>query len=179
MPGDQPCALEDERPAHRSRYGEPQDEDSRRVAWLVVIVAGTAIGGLIAYFAARWYETRQVEIALQQFQRTVAATSVQAQRDAAAFTERMLANQAAERERAAAEAARQEATKRRAAELDALRIAAIKLEADRQEAAWLRYYRPSDACRDPDNRASMTCVNEHARAKREFQSKWARGELRP
>ena len=77
------------REANSSLYEPSSAEDSKRVVWLVLIVAGTAIGGLIAYFAARWYETRQVEVVLQSFARTVTDVSVQAQREAALVSERL------------------------------------------------------------------------------------------
>jgi hypothetical protein len=165
-------------PEH-SRDVHGQAEDSRQFAWLLTIVAGTAIGGLIAYFAVRWYEARQIERALAQLQLSVAETSARMQRDAAALAERVDATQAGERERVAAEAARKEEAKRLAAESEARLAAAAQLQAEQRDAAWQRYYRPSEECRNPDNRASMACANEHARAKRDFDSKWARGELRP
>jgi hypothetical protein len=160
-------------------FDSASTEESRQVAWLLVIIAGTAIGGLIAYFTVRWYETRQLEIALRQFERTVTDASERSRREMALATERMRLAQAADRQRIAAELERKETAKRQVAELEARRVATLQMDVQQKEAAWLRFFRPSEECRNPDNRVSMTCANEHARAKRDFETKWARGELRP
>jgi len=58
-----------------------------------------------------------------------------------------------------------------AAKEAAINIAAAK------EAAWDRYYKPSEKCQSYDARATMDCANEHVRAKREFDAKWAAGAI--
>ena len=49
--------------------------------------------------------------------------------------------------------------------------------ADRKEAAWQRFYQPSETCRADSNRSSIACVSEHARAKVEFEMRWLAGQL--
>lgn len=151
--------------------------ESRLIVWLALIIVGTAVGGLIAYFAARWYETRQLEAAMQQFTRTLGSVSAQSQREFAAAQERARSQAAAERVRAERENEARAAAKQRAAEAEAVRIAAAKAEADRREAAWKKFYVPSEICKNPDNRVMMECANAHAKAKKEFDKRWAAGQL--
>jgi phage-related tail fiber protein len=145
--------------------------------WVAVIIVGTAIGGLIAYFAVRWYETRQLEAAMQQFARTVSGVSVQTQRALQAAQERARREAIAARERTETERAEQLVAQRRAIESENARIAAANAEELRRERAWAKFYVPSAQCKDPDNRATMQCANEYARAKKEFERRWAAGQI--
>jgi hypothetical protein len=92
--------------------------------------------------------------------------------------ERQAAEEAAERARRAslmadgssevqARKQREEMTRRQAAIEEAHRAAA------QTEEAWKRFYRPSAACRDAAAGASVECVNEYVRAKREFEMRRA------
>jgi hypothetical protein len=47
----------------------------------------------------------------------------------------------------------------------------------REQLAWQRFYQPSEICRTNDNRGSVACANEYARAKMEFDKRWAAGRL--
>lgn len=189
-PADRPSA-EDRLFAWRARAAQGQDDfDSDRgrwpaaisqsqiVVWLAVIVVGTAVGGLIAYFAVRWYETRKVEAALRVFTEAVTGSSAQVTREMAAAQERARSLAAAAQLRAEQERAERAAAQRRAAEAEAARVAAVNAEAARKEAAWQKFYVRSDFCKNPDNRTTMDCANEHARAKKEFERRWAEGQLR-
>jgi hypothetical protein len=80
--------------------------------------------------------------------------------------------------RAERERAERAEAQRRAIEAENTRIAAAQEQEQRRERAWNRFYRPSEFCANPDNRATMQCANEYARAKKEFDRKWATGELR-
>lgn len=151
--------------------------ESQIVVWLAVIIVGTAIGGLIAYFAVRWYETRQLEAALRQFTQAVTSSSARAQREVAAAQERARRQAAAAQLRAEQERTERAAVQRRTAEAEAARIAAANAEAARKEAAWQKFYVRSDLCKNPDNRTTIECANEHARAKKEFERRWAAGQL--
>jgi hypothetical protein len=108
------------------------------------------------------------------------AASVQAARErealARAAYERQAAEEAAERARreamfadAASEekarAEREELARRQAA-VDAAHRSAMETEE-----AWKRFYRPSAACSDPSRSATVECVNEYVKAKREFASR--------
>ncbi len=176
---DGPPSVAEEPLRYDATFLQPSaDDSSRLIVWLAVIIVGTAIGGLIAYFAVRWYETRQVEVALNQFAAVVGKTSAQAKRDMAAINEQARRAQALDRERAANELAARQAAERRAREAELARIAAANAEAARREAAWHKFYVPSNDCKNPDNRSTMQCANEHARAKKNFDRRWAAGEFR-
>jgi hypothetical protein len=49
--------------------------------------------------------------------------------------------------------------------------------ADRKEAAWQRFYKPSETCRADASRDSIACVNEYMRSKLEFEKRWSAGQL--
>ena len=48
---------------------------------------------------------------------------------------------------------------------------------DRKEAAWQRFYQPSETCRADPNRGSIACVNEYMSAKLEFEKRWFAGQF--
>jgi len=50
-------------------------------------------------------------------------------------------------------------------------------EAERREAAWQRFFQGSAKCMVEENQTGVDCVNEFIRAKREFDRRWAAGEL--
>jgi hypothetical protein len=154
------------------------NSESQLVVWLAVIIVGTAIGGLIAYFAVRWYETRQMEVALRQFTQAVTGSSVQAQREIAAAQAHARNQAVAAQLRAEQERAERAAAQRQAAEAEATRVAAASAEAERKEAAWQKFYLRSDFCKNPDNRTTIECANEYARAKKDFERRWAAEQLR-
>ena len=90
--------------------------------------------------------------------------------------ERKVAEENAERARraalqadAAAEAAaskQREELARRQSEAEEARRASAE-----SEAAWKRFYQPSERCRTPEEATSVECVNEHIRARREFAAR--------
>jgi hypothetical protein len=95
---------------------------------------------------------------------------------ALAELERLAAEEAAEKARRAANLAdgATEAQARREQEEMVRRRAAVE-EANRSaaetEAAWKRFYRPSANCKDPAAGATVECVNEYMKAKREFATR--------
>ena len=50
-------------------------------------------------------------------------------------------------------------------------------EAARTETAWQAYFQRSPGCAIEANQTSVECVNEYIRARREFDRRWAAGEL--
>jgi hypothetical protein len=95
---------------------------------------------------------------------------------ARAEQERQAAEEAAEKARRAAVLADgvSEAQARSEREERARRQAVIEKaqqSAAESEEAWKRFYRPSAACRDPSAGATVECVNEYVKAKREFSSR--------
>lgn len=101
------------------------------------------------------------------------------QRESAAVMERAKAQQA-EATRRAAEAERvrlEDEAARTRSELAAARLE--QQEAARKEAAWAAFFQPKKACDDPPDSATLVeCGNDHIRAKREFEERWERGDLR-
>src|SRR5882672_11023689 len=48
---------------------------------------------------------------------------------------------------------------------------------DRKEQAWQRFYQPSENFQADESRGTGVCANEYARAKMEFEKRWAEGQL--
>lgn len=100
------------------------------------------------------------------------------QRQSAAIVERARAQQAEITRRS-------EAAKRQALAADAVSIQqaadaaqAEQANAARKQAAWEAFYRPAKECATPkDWDTQVECGNAHIRAKRQFEERWARGEL--
>lgn len=84
--------------------------------------------------------------------------------------------QIAERQRQELERKQLAAAQMRA-ESDA-RAAQVRAEAQK-EAAWQAFYQPPPECLHPPTwEDQVECGNKHIRAKRDFEARWARGELR-
>ena len=95
---------------------------------------------------------------------------------ARAEQERIAAEEAAERARRAAVMAdaATEAQARNQREEMARKQAAVdnaRRSVEDAEEAWKRFYKPSANCSDPAARATVECVNEYVKAKREFESR--------
>ena len=110
--------------------------------------------------------------AAQQMQATV-------QQQAADMQARVQAQQA-ERLRQAEEAKRVQLEANSARMRAEANAARIEQEAARQKAAaWAAFYRPAKKCDNPaDWDTQVECGNAHIRAQREFEARWANGELR-
>jgi F0F1-type ATP synthase membrane subunit b/b' len=101
------------------------------------------------------------------------------QNQSAAVVERSKAQQA-ESARRAAEAQRAQ-LETQAAQLRADSAAALaeQQEAARKEAAWRAFFQPKKVCDNPpDFDTQVECGNAYMRAKRDFDARWERGELR-
>lgn len=158
-----------------------------RISPLFSAVCGMVLmlGGALVYWLEPGPATGKAQMEQPAVSEATAARALQRARDreadARAERERRAAEEAAERSRratlevdgaAVAEARRQrEELARRQAEAAESQRAAVATEE-----AWNRFYRPSASCRDPANSATVECVNEYVRAKREFQ---ARGVAKP
>lgn len=138
------------------------------------------LGGTLVY----WLEpsTKHAPPEKASVSESTAARTLQRAREreaqARADEERRAAEEAAERARrvvleidgaAVAEARRQRAelAQRQAEAAETQRVA------NDTEEAWKRFYKPSVTCRDPAAAATVECVNEYVKAKREFQSRMA------
>lgn len=146
------------------RRGESEDQSMRKmIIWVVgMVVAAACLIGILS-----WYQRFVVQTATETVTKTTSAIQKQAQ-DMAAQAQARGEREKAERAEA----------KRRQEEAESNRIAALNAETARREASWAKFYVPSPFCKNPDNRATMECANEHLRAKKEFDRKWAAGELR-
>ncbi len=144
--------------------------DAKRWWRIAGVLALLVLGLMVALGAVRWYQLQTVRAAIEQVGKTTNAASQQ-------VLERARAQAEAQARRAEAERTAKAAAQRQAQEAELARVAAAQAQADRREKAWQSFYKPSPACRSPDNRATMDCINEHIRAKREFEKRWNAGEL--
>ncbi len=139
--------------------------------WRVAGALALVVLGLVAVLGAvRWYQLQTVRAAIEQVGKTTNAASQQ-------VLERARAQAEEQARRTEAERAAMAAAQRQAREAELARVAAAQAQADRQEKAWQSFYKPPPPCRNPDNRTTMDCINEHIRAKREFEKRWQAGEL--
>lgn len=142
------------------------DGDERSLSKIVVYVVASLTSIVLLAFAVRWIQLQIAQDAMNAIIESSNKTAAQIQRNAAAAQER------AERERA-----QRAAEQQRQIDEQNARIEAVRDLERRRESAWSRFYLPSDFCRNPDNRATMQCANEHARAKKDFDQRWAEGKL--
>ena len=152
---------------------------------LVVIGCGLVL--LLGAFFMQWLESAGSNA---ETSATMAAAAAQARAAAArakpaqptyaqreaqdrAEQERIAAEEAAEKSRRASLLADAEVEARARAEREemARKRAAVELAqraATESEEAWKRFYKPSAACKE-SNSATVECVNEYVKAKREFE----------
>ena len=137
-------------------------------AGIVIAVAVIGVGRYLFLLAS----IQAANQAAQQMQATVQRQTVEMQaRIRAQQAERLRRADEAKRAQLEANAARTRA------EADAAR--AEQDAAARKAAAWAAFYKPAKKCDNPsDWDTQVECGNTHIRAQREFESKWARGELR-
>jgi len=48
---------------------------------------------------------------------------------------------------------------------------------DQKDEAWQRFYQPSATCKATESRGTIACANEYARARMDFEARWAEGKL--
>lgn len=146
------------------------DKEDDFFGGVLKIALGIALGGLILWIAAEYYMRFRVNQA-------AAAAEDMAHAMVAGIDE-------AQRRSVAAQAARKRAEAERARLNQMRRGAAIQATADREmarqraevakAAAWTAFYQPSSECLAE---ASVECGNAHIRARREFERRYASGEL--
>ena len=152
------------------------------------LVIGCGLTLAIAAFALQWLEnnesreTRVAELAAVQAREAAIREQRAGQRktyaereaQARAEQERIAAEEAAEKARKASLLADAESEAKARAEREemARRSAAVEAAhkaAEQNEDAWKKFYKPSAACKDSANSATIECVNEFVKAKREFE----------
>ena len=130
---------------------------------LMAAAVMTVLGLMFAAHQLRQAERAIAEVAAETRARTE-ATQAQQRAEIA-----MKAEQDRQRRLEQAERARQEEAARREG--------IAQMEA--KERAWNRYYQAPPECEKPANwDAQVECGNKHIRARRDFELKWERGEIR-
>ena len=101
------------------------------------------------------------------------------QRQSATVMERAKAQQAEATSRAA-ETRRAQLEARAAQTRREMETARLEQqEAARKDAAWQAFFKPKKVCDNPpDSDTQVDCGNAYMRAKREFEERWERGDLR-
>jgi hypothetical protein len=141
---------------------------NRTTKFVVFSILGPVLFGVFAYTVLRSAST----VAIHQITDST-------QQQSAAVVERSKAQQA-ESARRAAEAQRAQ-LETQAAQLraDSAAAQAEQQEAARKEAAWRAFFQPKKVCDNPpDFDTQVECGNAYMRAKRDFDARWERGELR-
>jgi restriction system protein len=163
----------DELATRRLRHEDAAHGEARtRSAWFTAVAGGLCVGGLLFYLFVTLSE-----IGPPKETREIDVRSKAAPVDAARESSRSgIAAQTKVHDR------RPEAEKRAAEEraLAAMHQAQMNVGnalADRKDRAWQQFYRPSEACGPYENRGTITCANEYARAKMEFEKRWSEGQL--
>ncbi len=165
-------------------YPEEDNKEPSFMFWVAAIALGILLGGLGVKLISDWHESRQAAVAVRQLVAAVNGVNEQANRqlmasaavaNAQAANARAHAAAVAEKERAQAMALIAEKQR-----IERLRIAAAEqaaAEKIRRDAAWTKFYRHSPECQTHENRATMKCANEFARAQKEFNRRWSQGAL--
>ena len=101
------------------------------------------------------------------------------QRQSAAIAERARMQQA-DAARQAADAQRAQLEARAAQTRRAMETARLEQQATaRKDAAWQAFFKPKKVCDNPpDSDTQVECGNAYMRAKRDFDARWERGDLR-
>jgi len=140
------------------------------------------LGGALVYWLEPAPTARPTTVVDRESAEAASARALARAREreaqARAELERQAAEEAAERRRRAmieADAASEAAARRQREELAQHRaeVERTKRATDESEDAWKRFYRPSANCREAASTATMECVNEYVKARREFQARVA------
>lgn len=149
---------------------------AKQIAVGILIAAAVIFVGFHLYAALAM---RAASKAAQEFvEQSQQEMQEQLERSAAERKARAEAQRVEMERRAATEMAqRQEVARRTQEAADQARLEQAAAAA--KETAWREYYKPSAKCTDPEDwDAQVECGNAHIRAQREFEARWARGELR-
>jgi hypothetical protein len=148
---------------------------AKQIAVGILIAAGVTFIGfhLYLYLAARAAAV-VVQEAAQQMEQDLRAQSDKAQATIRARTE---ARRLDEERRTALEIQRrQESAMQSQAAADQARAEQARAAAKRE--AWQRFYKPPKKCESPpDWDTQVECGNAHIKAKKEFEARWAQGDL--
>lgn len=134
------------------------------------IALGIALGGLILWMAAEYYMRYRIKQATDAFQQTVQEVAAGMDEAHRRTLERQEAQRRARQEQARVDQMRRSSAVQAAADRERARQRAEAAK----EAAWAAFYQPSEECL---KQTSVECGNEHIRARREFERKYAAGQL--
>jgi ABC-type multidrug transport system fused ATPase/permease subunit len=160
----------DARPEKEKKRMQKQNANILEIA--IGVALGITLAGVIGFVARAWLAQQ----ALREIQRGAVEAAERMKRRQAETLRRMQTEQLkraeaaerlkeAERQRLASEERAQEMVRK--ANIDA---------ANAREAAWSRYYVKPKRCENPaSNEVLVECANEHIRAKRAFEKKYADG----
>lgn len=143
----------------------------RRIAFTVV-ASGIAVGGLLLYLFITLSGIGPPKALTRPTGVQTDAVPVDAKRDASrkAGAVPMTLEDRVREEEKRTPAARQRNVVRKAAVTDS-----APESPERKEQAWQRFYQPSGNCQANESRGTIGCANEFARAKMEFEQRWAEG----
>jgi len=153
----------------------PRDRAGRNARIQLGVIIALAIAGVVlVWIVGVTFVQWRSQLAAQETLRL----NQEAQRQAQAQVEQMEREALARKAQLEADQQRQEEKRIQAfTEEQRAADAARRAEAeagDRREKAWARFYRPPPHC---ETSATMECTNRYIRAKRQFDEKWAKGEL--
>lgn len=146
------------------------DRESEFFGDVLKIALGIALGGLILWLCAEYYTRYRIKQATELVENAVYEVSRGIDDAHRRALERQEAERRARREQARLDQMRRSAAVQAAADRERARQRA---EASK-EAAWAAYYQPTEECL---RQTSVECGNAYIRARREFERKYAAGEL--
>jgi len=148
---------------------------AKQIAVGILIAAAVIFLGFHLYLYVALRAAGQVaQEATQQFQQEMESQSAKtkALRRARSEAQRM------EAERRAASEVRRRQEAARQAQAAADRAKAEQASAMAKKRAWQQFYTPPKKCTDPpDWDTQVECGNSHIKAKRDFEARWAKGEI--
>jgi|SRR5690606_9229663 hypothetical protein len=146
------------------------DKESDFLVDVFKIALGIALGGLILWMCAEYYTRYRIKQAAELVEHAIHEVSAGIDEAHRRTLERQEAQRRARQEQARLEQMRRSAAIQAAADRERERQRAQALK----EAAWAAYYQPTEECL---KQTSVECGNAHIRARREFERKYAAGEL--
>jgi hypothetical protein len=166
--------------AHELHAAVPQrrlHEESRRKGRLArrigftVIAGGLFVGGLLLYLLITLSGIGPPKELTRQTEMPTKAEPVDAKRELSrkASAAQMTLEDRRREEEKRTPGARQRNVIRQAG------LSTATESPDRKEQAWQRFYQPSENCQANESRGTIACTNEYARAKMEFDKRWAEG----
>ena len=157
------------RPHEDSRRKGPR---ARRIGF-TVIAGGLSVGGLLLYLLITLSGIGPPKALTRQMEEPTKAVPVDAKHE---LSRKASAAQMTLEDRRREEEKRTTGVRQR----NVIRQAGLSTATespDRKEQAWQSFYQASENCQANESRGTIACANEYARAKMEFEKRWAEGRL--